>query len=80
MIVTELDDLRARNRELGRRLAECSVGAIELVETISRLRNALEECIEWFHERADGEYIDGKPVGNAEMKMEMFLREVRYDP
>jgi hypothetical protein len=40
-----------------------------------KLEAALEECLEYFAERQDGEYVDGRPVGNAEMRLGQMVEE-----
>jgi len=44
--------------------------------TIKRLREALEECDDYFDNRADAEYFTDSPspIGNEEMNMLMMVR------
>jgi len=71
---------QARVDRIQESLRRCRFEQDDTMSENKRYHEALEECLAWFSERADGEYIDGKPVGNAEMKMEMYLREVMNRP
>ena len=60
--MTELEDVYARCRIVEKRLAEATAGLIEFADKISRLRtenkrmqDMLEECLEDFQERYDGD-------------------------
>jgi len=70
-----LDTLEKKNEALedeANRLAQ----ELDLRQSeLRRARAALEECLEYFQERQDGEYIDGKPVGNQPMRMASMIEE-----
>ncbi len=43
---------------------------------ISALRDALEECLEFFKDNYDADCEDGQWVGNKEMRLGMMIDEV----
>jgi predicted transcriptional regulator len=78
-IAEELDRCRVAYRKLQDDSLFVAKTAQDMLDIgnnkIDRLTAALEECLEYFQERQDGEYIDGKPVGNAEMRLGQMVEE-----
>jgi methyl-accepting chemotaxis protein len=74
--MTELEDLYARCRILGEKLADCTAGQLEFADELSRLRtenkrmsDMLEELLDYFQEEYDTVDDDNcQPMPNRAMK------------
>lgn len=57
-------------------LAFCYCDALQAQsEKNTRLREALEQCAEYFDDRSDVDTSDGEPVANKEMRLLGVVRE-----